>query len=241
MMTVHTVPALSDNYAYLVCAAGSKDAIAIDPSEAAPIETALRELGLNLKLIINTHHHHDHVGGNLALKSKFNCEVWCSSHDLPRVPGASRGLNGGETVSAFGVTFRTLVIPGHTQGQIALHFEADNALFVGDTVFSMGCGRLLEGTPEQMFSSLKKIKSLPQETRIYFGHEYTKKNAEFTLEQFPDLDRVVHKRVVATEAAVRSQGYFPAPTLGDELQVNTFLRAEDLESFTRLRRARDVF
>lgn len=240
-MKIHTIPALSDNYAYLVSAEGSKDAIAIDPSEAAPIEAALRHHGLNLALIINTHHHHDHIGGNLALKSRFNCDVWCSLNDLPRVPGASRGLNDGETVSAFGVTFQVLSIPGHTQGQIALHFEADDALFVGDTVFSMGCGRLLEGTPEQMFASLKKIKALPPETRIYFGHEYTKKNAEFTLEQFPELSALVNKRVNASDSAVRTQGYFPAPTLADELQVNTFLRAQDVESFARLRRARDVF
>ena len=246
------VPVLKDNLAYLVHRVNSTEALVIDPSEPGPIVQKLESSGLRLRLILNTHHHHDHVGGNTALAQRFQAPVWCSVTDLDRVPCAERGLKDNEVLEFDGVRFATLAIPGHTQGQVAFHFADDRAVFVGDTLFAMGCGRLFEGTAAQLWSSLKRLMSLPEPTRIFFGHEYTERNARFALALDPD-NQAIESRLRATLRALRERGVAPAPTLADELTVNPFLRparlakqvglasASELEIFAELRRRRDDF
>ncbi len=257
-----TVPALKDNLCYLVHAGGNRQAdaqaIVIDPSEAGPIQNELKLSGLRLGLILNTHHHHDHVGGNLELARMSGAPIYCSHRDLARVPGATRGLKHGEQFSFHDLEFEVLEIPGHTSGQIAFYqreaYSGSGALFVGDTVFSMGCGRLYEGTPDQMLASLLLIMKLKSETRIHFGHEYTIKNGAFAKMVEPQNAEIA-KRVAKTEAYLKRNDSAPAPSLAEEKLVNPFMRtmsrdiraqlklekASDLEVFTRLREMRNNF
>lgn len=245
---INTLRVLSDNYCYLVRREGSTSALVIDPSEAAPVAEALRAAGSTLGLILNTHHHHDHIGGNANLSETFRAPVWCSSVDLERVPGAVRGLHGDEWFEFDGMCIQVLAIPGHTRGQIAFYFPDAHAVFVGDTLFAMGCGRLYEGTATELFASLAKLSRLPADTHIYFGHEYTTRNAAFAQSVEPG------NRDIATRAA-EAKTITPAPTLAEERRVNPFLRtdsleirrqlqlenASDLEVFTRLREMRNDF
>lgn len=252
-MTVRTIPTLKDNLSYILHASGSDEAVVIDPSEAAPVLAALERYSLRAVLILNTHHHHDHIGGNSELIRRYGIPVWCSNRDLERVPGAVRGLFDGEELHVAKLRFRVLSIPGHTEGQIAFHFEDDHSIFVGDTLFSLGCGRLFEGTASELWKSLRKISSLPPETQIYFGHEYTERNARFTLSFFPDDVRIL-ERMRKTAHEIADHRVATAPTIADEKTLNLFLdparakvslglppSATDLEVFTELRRRRDVF
>ena len=238
-MIIKTVRALKDNYCYLITEEGSKTAAVVDPSEAAPIMTALRDLGLKLGLILNTHHHPDHVGGNLELVEHWQCPVFCSARDFDRVPGATRALNDGDEFAFEELDFSVLAIPGHTEGQIAYHVE--DALFVGDTVFEMGCGRLFEGTAEQMFASFARIKALPPETRLFFGHEYAELNARFSRGSEPGNVFAIDERLSEVRAQIKKTGFAAAPTLAVELKVNPFMRAKTVEDFARLREARNTF
>lgn len=246
---VLVVPALKDNYCYLIAREGSTRALVIDPSDEVPITSALAAQGLNLDVIINTHHHPDHVGGNVALARRHPVHIYCSTTDLPRVPGATRGLADNEVVEFDGLKFKILTIPGHTQGQIALFFadgvttpegRTGPAVFAGDTLFAMGCGRLFEGTPEQMWQSLARLTKLPPETLLFFGHEYTERNAAFAKALEPE-NSLITERLEAARAALAKSPTVPPPTLQEELAVNPFLRAGTLEEFTRRRAARDHF
>jgi hydroxyacylglutathione hydrolase len=251
---IQVIRALQDNYCYLIWREGSGLCAVVDPSEAGPIEDALSKLGLKLALILNTHHHHDHVGGNASLVKAWQPDVYCSAVDAKRIPDASRGLVDGETFEFDGIGFKTLSIPGHTHGQIAFLIHEAKAIFVGDTLFSMGCGRLFEGTPEQMWRSLNRILSLPQDFQIYFGHEYTERNGAFARNLEPDNMAIVARLRETRESL--SMGRPPsAPTISDEMKVNPFLRARsasirrtlsmpnasDVEVFASLRRLRDEF
>jgi hydroxyacylglutathione hydrolase len=228
---IQRLRALRDNYCFLLHDENSRTALVIDPGEAPPVERALKEHGLELSLIVNTHHHHDHIGGNAWLKDHYGAEVFCSAYDLSRIPSATRGLVDNELVNFAGLEFRVLSIPGHTQGQIALHFEKDQALFAGDTLFEMGCGRLFEGTPEQMWASLAKLKKLDGATRLFFGHEYTEPANAVAI---AEVVKAARTELGRTELA-------PVPTLGDELKVNPFLRAKDLATFTEWRELRNAW
>lgn len=252
MIHVATVPALTDNYCYLVWRDGSEKAVVVDPSEAKAISSALKSRGLRAGLILCTHHHHDHVGGNLEIARQDGCEVWCSAHDVSRVPGASRGLDDGERFEFDGIGFETWAIPGHTLGQVAYYQPESKSLFVGDTLFSMGCGRLFEGSAEQMHASLSRIARAPGDTFVHVGHEYTVRNGEFAASIEPgNFD--IRRRV---ETAKRLGRVVPSPTIADELKVNPFLRthspeirhllgfppnAPDIEVFAKLREIRNAF
>ncbi len=251
---VRTVRALKDNYCYLVHRAGSALCLVIDTSEFAPIQDELERAGLRLGLILNTHHHGDHVDANEDLVRRWDAPVYCSSHDRSRIPNAVRGLDDGETFEFDGMEIRVLAIPGHTRGQIAYYFPQAALLFVGDTLFSMGCGRLFEGTHEEMCHSLEKISSLPPQTQVFFGHEYTEKNGAFALNVEPD-NICIHARLRAARESMSADRPTAAPTLAEEMRVNPFLRlkspsirrqlglegARDIEVFASLRRLRDVF
>ena len=171
MLEIDPVPCLKDNYAYLVYDRAQGVCGVVDASEAEPVKRALEAKGLKLTHILSTHHHNDHVGGNLALKSAFGVKVVGAAKDAARIPGLDIGLAEGDVFELGSHKARILEIPAHTSQHIAFWFTEDRAVFTGDTLFAMGCGRLFEGTADQMWSSLSKLMKLPSDTRIYCGHE----------------------------------------------------------------------
>jgi len=188
--TVHQIPALSDNFIYLI--ATDKVLACVDPAEATPVVAACKSLGRSLTHILNTHHHWDHTGGNEELKAHFGCTIIGAAHDAGRIPGIDRGVAEGEALQLGGLDIAVLDIPGHTSGHIAfvVHGDVQDALFCGDTLFGGGCGRLFEGTPEQMWHSLEKLMRLNPDTRFYCAHEYTLNNLEFCLARISQSDAV---------------------------------------------------
>jgi hydroxyacylglutathione hydrolase len=253
-MRVIPVACLSDNYAYLVVADGSKQAIVVDPSEAEPVVAALAREGLTLVGILATHHHFDHVGGNDALLAKFGAlPVYGSQYDLDekRVPGQTVGVTDGSKFQLAGMSFRCLHVPGHTLGAIA--FIVDDAVFTGDTMFVAGCGRLFEGTPDMMAVSLcDKIGQLPANTRVYCGHEYTVSNLRFAAATEPENDEIKRKLEIVQDKRSRNEPTVPS-TMAEELATNPFLRVEHAvvkarypganrgEVLGNVRAAKDVF
>jgi len=216
--TVHQIPALQDNYIYLI----ETDAIlaCVDPAEAASVEAACGTLGRKLTHILNTHHHWDHVSGNPELKSKYGCRVIGPSYDEARIPDMDQPVSEGDALHLGKLDMSVLFVPGHTRGHIA--YVIENALFCGDTLFGAGCGRLFEGTPEQMWNSLSKITALPAPTRFYCAHEYTLGNLEFCIERVTQ-DDVVQQRF-KRDSDRRRQGLPTIPgTIGEELATNPFL------------------
>ena len=247
------VPLLSDNYAYLVHDGASGETAVVDASEASGVERALAARGWTLSLILSTHHHHDHTGGNAGLKARFGCPVIGPAYDAHRL-AFDRGLSEGDELSFGGETAHVLHVPGHTLGHVALHFARSGVVFTGDTLFSLGCGRLFEGTPEQMWHSLSRLAALPGATRVYCGHEYTLANARFALTVEPE-NAALRSRAQAAEA-LRAAGKPTIPsTMADEVACNPFLRAaspalrrhlglvdaSDVEVFADVRRRKDVF
>jgi hydroxyacylglutathione hydrolase len=239
-MQVTVVPCLKDNYAYLVRPEGSDSCAVVDACEAGPIERALDELGLRLTAILATHHHLDHVGGNEALVRRFpGLEVFGSTHDRGRIPEQNRFVDDGDSIEVAGLGFRCLAIPGHTLGAVA--YVGHGAVFTGDTLFAAGCGRLFEGTPAMMYESLvQKLGALPDETRVYFGHEYTAQNLRFAAVIEPNNEQIREKS--ERVAAQRARGEFTAPsTLAEERLTNPFMRAGSVERLGELRAMKDVF
>jgi len=228
-MRVLPIPCLSDNYAYLVANDGSNEAVVIDPSEAAPVIAALERENLKLVAILNTHHHWDHVGGNDELLARFGAlPVYAHESDFGRVPKQTERVSEGSSFDVAGLSFRPLHVPGHTLGAVSycVGEGANPAVFTGDTLFVAGCGRLFEGTPEQMFASLAgKLGKLPPETRVFCGHEYTFNNLRFALHVEPE-NQAVKKKLDAAESA-KTRGAFMIPsTIAEELETNPFLRCE---------------
>jgi len=223
MLNIHLVPCLQDNYAYLVHEPSSNAVAIVDPSEAPPVFAALEKHKLKLTHILNTHHHFDHTGGNLPLKEKTGAKIIGPKADADRIPGIDVGLGEGDTLTFGNATARTFDIPAHTKGHIAFWFEADKAVFTGDTMFAMGCGRLFEGTPAQMWASLSKLAALPPDTRVFCGHEYTLSNGRFALTLEPG-NQALKTRMVDVERR-RAEGEPTIPTtIGLERETNPFLR-----------------
>ena len=225
-MQIALVPLLTDNYGYLLHEPTSGETGIVDPSEAAPVLAAARERGWRLTHILNTHHHHDHTGGNLDLKQATGAAIVGPAPDWARIPGIDIALEEGETFRLGGAAAEILFIPGHTRGHIAFHFPGEKAVFCGDTLFSLGCGRMFEGTAPMMWASLDKLRHLPGETRIYCGHEYTAANARFAVSIDPDNEAL--RRREGAVAALRGRGEPTIPsTMGEERAANPFLRADD--------------
>ncbi len=224
-MRVIPVPCLSDNYAYLVTA-GGQDAVVIDPSEVEPVAAALAREGLRLAAILCTHHHHDHVGGNEGLLERFGkVPVFAHESDQGRVPGQTELVKEGAPVTIAGLTFEPLHVPGHTTGAVA--YFGHGAVFTGDTLFVGGCGRLFEGTPAMMFTSLcEKLATLPADTKVYCGHEYTASNLRFALHVEPDNAAAKEKLARVTEMRGRDEPTVPS-TIGEERATNPFLRVAE--------------
>ena len=239
-MEVKIIPCLNDNYSYLIFDKNKRIACIIDPSESEPVIKIIEKNKLNLKYILNTHHHYDHVGGNKNLKKKYNSKVVGFKDDKDRIPEIDILVENNQIWKKENFEAKIYHIPGHTTGHIAFHFYKEKKIFTGDTLFSLGCGRLFEGTYEQMFNSLKKIKELPKDTEIYCGHEYTLQNSIFCLTNDSENTKLKEKIVKVKDKINNNLPTLPT-TLADELECNIFLKAKDLKTFSKLRDLKDNF
>ncbi len=253
-MYFHQIPVLEDNYIYLIINDENKEAICIDPAVADPVLQFLNEKKLKLIAILNTHHHPDHIGGNKKLKQLFNAHIYAPEKNKSQIQNADTWLSGGESLTIWKEEIQVLALPGHTLGHIAFYFKKLNWLFSGDTLFSMGCGRLFEGTPEMMWKSLKMIRSLPKETMIFCTHEYTLANLKFALHINHDNSALKDFLKVIKIKRENNEPTVPM-TLKQEISLNPFLRADDpqfkktlgldsktdVESFAYIRKLKDQF
>jgi hydroxyacylglutathione hydrolase len=253
-LEIHMFPCLADNYGYLLHDADTQVTAAVDTPDADAIQRELAVKGWKLTHILNTHHHDDHAGGNLALKKETGCRIVGPRADATRIPGIDELVGDGDVVALGSSRAEVYDTPGHTRGHIVYFFRDDGAAFVGDTLFARGCGRLFEGTPAQMWSSFGKILRWPDATRLYCAHEYTQGNARFALTVEPGNDALVERS--AEVARLRGLGRPTVPTtVGAEKATNPFLRAAsrelrervglpgatDVEVFAKTRALKDVF
>jgi len=254
-LVIERVPVLNDNYSWILHDEKTGVTAVVDPAEVDPIVRAAERKGWKLTHVLNTHHHWDHTGGNEVLKERYGVTIVGPKADKERIPGIDVELADGEEFDLGASRLTCFDTPGHTKGHITLYFPNNKALFPGDTLFSMGCGRLFEGTPAQMWSSLRKLVGLPRDTLVYCAHEYTKSNAAFAAHVEPG-NELLQKRKAEVDAAVE-QGIPTVPSdLGMELETNPFLRpwsaeirqrlgiaadASDDDAFGAIRRAKDRF
>ena len=253
-LQIHQFPCLSDNYSWLVHEPEANVTAVVDTPEVPAILRALDETGWPLTHILNTHWHPDHAGGNEELKAKTGCQIIGPRAEAARIPGIERQVGDGDEVKFGNATAKVFDVPGHTAGHIAYWFAQDKVAFVGDTLFALGCGRLFEGTAQQMWTSLQKLMALPPETKVYCAHEYTQSNARFALSVDPDNAALVAR---AKEIdAMRAKGIPTVPSsIGLELATNPFLRpmseslqrslgmtgADPVAVFAETRRRKDNF
>ncbi|MDB0046296.1 hydroxyacylglutathione hydrolase [Candidatus Pelagibacter sp.] len=239
-MKIQIIPCLQDNYSYLIIDEESNIACVVDPSEADPIIKYLENTQIKLKFILNTHHHYDHVGGNQKLKEKYGASVVGYEGDKERIPGIDILVNDQETWVYKNFEAKIIHIPGHTLGHICFYFYKDELVFTGDTLFSLGCGRIFEGTYSQMFDSLMKLKKLPTNTKVFCGHEYTLQNSKFCIvhdESNENLKTKINDIQIKLKAGLST---IPS-TIKDELECNIFLRSNNVETFSKLRDLKDNF
>ncbi len=254
MFVITILPALENNYIYLGHHPQKNQAFVVDPGEDGPVRQALAARDCSLDAILVTHRHHDHVDGIPALAKEFSCPVIGPDSERMRIPGLDHGIKGGDTVDVCGLKAEVLATPGHTSGHVSYWFADLGALFCGDTLFSLGCGRLFEGSPRQMWDSLQRLNSLPAETKIYCGHEYSQNHARFALTIEPN-NPDLRQRAKDIDH-LRAQGLPTLPvTLESERACNPFLRAglpeikqslglaeaEDAEVFAAIRARKDHF
>lgn len=251
---VFAIPALSDNYIWVLRDHSHHRTFVIDPAESRSVNMFLKERQWNLDIILNTHHHPDHTGGNLELQREWKCPIYGFDKDSHRLPGLNHKVKADEILDWSGLKAKVLFLPGHTLGHIAYHFFDENILFLGDVLFGMGCGRLFEGTPEQMYHSLQTLALLPHQTVIYCAHEYTLTNARFA-EPFMRHRPRFQKRFNQVETLRQNRQRTVPFLLEEELETNPFLNvkdpvlrsqlgktnATDLEVFTELRSRRNSF
>ena len=219
---------LQDNFGVLLHDSETGATASIDAPEAGPVEAALKETGWKLTDILVTHHHADHTQGIQALKDRYKCRVTAPAGEAAKIPAVDATVHEGDTVKLGNLTANVIETPGHTLGHIAYWFHKDKLAFVGDTLFSIGCGRVIEGTPAQMWESLKKLRDLPEDTRIYCGHEYTLANIKFAVTVEPKNAALAARQAQAAEQVEAGQATIPV-TIGEEKRVNPFLRADVLE------------
>ena len=253
-MNIEIITCLNDNYSYLLHDKHSNTVAIVDPSEFAVCDKIIDKNYKKLDFILNTHHHYDHVGGNEKLKKKYNSTVLGFENDKSRIPGIDKFLKDNQDFKIGTLNFTTIFVPGHTKGHIVFYFKKEKVLFTGDTLFSLGCGRVFEGPYEQMFKSLNKLKNIPSDTKIYCGHEYTYKNLEFCLKFNPN-NSFLKKKKNAIELCLKNKRPTIPSTIGDEIKANIFFRyndpdvkkainledSSDIEIFTKLRDLKDIF
>jgi hydroxyacylglutathione hydrolase len=239
MLEVVAVPVLTDNYVWLIHNPESAETAAVDPSVADPVLDALAARGWRLTQILNTHWHPDHTGGNAGIKAATGAPITAPA-EARRVSEVDRVVAEGDRVIVAGSEAIVWDIPAHTAGHIAYYFEQEGMIFVGDTMFAMGCGRLFEGTAEQMFANLQRIAALPGDVRIYCGHEYTLANARFATHVEP-ANRAVADRLARVQK-LREAGEITLPTtVAEERETNPFVRSTNVEEFAERRAAKDSF
>lgn len=254
MLDIRQIPVLSDNFVYLMRDTVSGAVGVVDPAVAEPVLEEAKRLGWTITHILNTHHHPDHVGGNMEIKEATGCTIVGPGHDPDRIPGMDVEVKDGDTFMLGKAEAEVFFVPGHTRGHIAYWFKDDDALFCGDTMFSIGCGRLFEGTPQQMWTSLKRLRALPPATRVYCAHEYTESNIRFAVSVDPENEALRNRE--AEVKALRAAGKPSVPSLlGMEQAANPFLRADapelaaaigmkgrdPVDVFAEVRRRKDVF
>ena len=252
-MIIEIIPCLSDNYSYLIYEKKSNTVSIIDPSEFKPCDKVIKKYK-KLDFILNTHHHADHVDGNLELKKKYNCKILGFEFDKDRIPGIDILLKENQKHKIGSLEFEIIFVPGHTNGHIVFFFDKEKVVFTGDSLFSLGCGRVFEGSHKDMLNSLNKIKSLPRNTKVYCGHEYTKSNLKFCLTY--DKNNIALKKKADDVERKLKKGLPTIPTsIGEEMETNICLRCNDLgikqalnldlssenEIFSKLRDLKDSF
>ena len=239
-MKIQIIRCLQDNYSYLIIDETNLNACVVDPSESEPIINFVESNNINLKYILNTHHHFDHVDGNIELKKKYNSNIVGFKGDKDRIPEINILVDDQEIWKEDNFEAKIIHIPGHTTGHIAFYFFNEKIIFTGDTLFSLGCGKIFEGTYKEMFESLSKIKNLPEDTKIYCGHEYTLQNSKFCIEHDPQNQDLQKKITKINEKLKKNVPTIPS-ILKDEKECNIFLRAKNVESFSKLRDLKDNF
>ncbi|MCJ9428493.1 hydroxyacylglutathione hydrolase [Kordiimonas marina] len=235
MLQVIQIPVLQDNYVYLLHAEETGETAVVDPAVAEPVVAELEARGWTLSAIFNTHHHYDHVGANLTLKEKYDLKIYGPSAERERIPGIDIAVGDGDTVYLGDNAATVYDVPGHTAGHIAYHFADADALFCGDTLFAMGCGRLFEGTPDQMWRSLSTLMRLPDDTKVYCAHEYTLANGRFALSVEPHNAELVARMHEVEDLRAKGIPTIPS-TIGLEKATNPFLRpmSEEIQDITGL-------
>jgi hydroxyacylglutathione hydrolase len=254
MLKILQLPVLNDNYIYVIHDDISQQTAAVDPALAQPVLDAIQQHGWQLHYVFNTHHHGDHVGGNLELKARTGCKIVAARQDAYRIPALDIALQDGDSFQLGQHPIRIIETHGHTSGHVVYYFAEDALLFCGDTLFVMGCGRLFEGTAQQLWQSLQKLKKLPANTKVYCAHEYSLSNGKFALSV--EADNLALQRRMAEITELRTADCPTVPsTIAQELATNPFFREESLsvqktlkmqgksplEVFTALRKAKDVF
>ena len=253
MLSVNIIPCLQDNYSFVIQDTETNIIAVIDPSEFEPINNFIKKKFKKIDYILNTHHHFDHTGGNLDLKKKYNSKVIGYKKDEKRIPGIDIKSSDNENFKLGNVNFKIFFIPGHTNGHICFYSKNEKVIFTGDTLFSLGCGRVFEGTHLEMLKSLNLIKKLPADTKIYCGHEYTQKNLDFCI-KYEGNNKLEEKKNWIVSRLRQKQPTIPI-TIKEELITNIFLRcgnskvkkslnmenATELEVFKKLRDLKDVF
>ncbi|MFL9840820.1 hydroxyacylglutathione hydrolase [Sphingomonas sp. ST-64] len=240
MIEVVRIPVLSDNYIWLAHDAASGETVVVDPAVAEPVLEAASARGWTISAIWNTHWHPDHTGGNAAIKDATGCTVIAPAAEAAKIPTADRLVAEGDRVTLGAFAAEVIDVPAHTAGHIAYHLADAQIAFVGDTLFAMGCGRLFEGTPAQMFANMQRLAQLPDETQVYCAHEYTQSNGRYALVAEPDNEALVAR--MAEVDAMRAQGLATVPTtIALERATNPFMRAASVEQLAERRAAKDSF
>jgi hydroxyacylglutathione hydrolase len=254
MLNINIIPCLKDNYSFVIHDTDTDTVGVVDPSEFKPIDNFIEKKFKKIDFILNTHHHFDHVGGNLSLKKKYNSKIIGSKKDEKRIPGIDIKLSDSENFKLGNIDFKIFYIPGHTSGHICFYSKNEKIIFTGDTLFSHGCGRVFEGTYLEMLRSLNFIKGLPINTQIYCGHEYSQKNIDFCFKYEINNNSLEDKKKWITSRLNQKQPTIPV-TIKEELKTNIFLRCNnsavkksldmenstELEVFKKLRDLKDIF
>lgn len=239
-LDIARIAVLSDNYVWLVHEPLSGETVAVDPAVAGPVLDACTARGWKITQIWNTHWHPDHTGGNAEIKAATGCLITGPAAEADRIPTLDRQVSGGESIAIGGVRANVIDVPAHTSGHIAFHLPEAKAAFVGDTLFAMGCGRLFEGTAEQMFANMQTLAALPPDTAVYCAHEYTQSNGRYALVAEPDNAAIAARMAHVDAARARGEATVPT-TIAEELATNPFMRAKSAAELAERRAAKDNF
>jgi hydroxyacylglutathione hydrolase len=239
-LEVIRIPVLSDNYVWLVRENTSGEVMVVDPAVAEPVLAKADELGWTINHIWNTHWHPDHTGGNAEIKAATGCTITGPAAEFERIPTLDVQVRGGDQVTLGTSTATVMDVPAHTAGHIAFHFANEGVVFVGDTLFAMGCGRLFEGTAAQMFANMKALAALPDNTHVYCAHEYTQSNGRYALVAEPDNQALIARMAEVDAARLAGEPTVPT-TIALEKATNPFMRASSVEELAARRAAKDSF